>query len=255
MRRIAADLVTDMGLELGPLDVIPEDATFDNFYWGGLPSAGAMNVLLRRLNIKWRVVDGVVNFYAAGDPAANPPTRALEFTPILEGDVLTFSFDTDYQDASPITVEVRRTYQATGGDGRADTFSREYLTECQTLAQWRHNPSVELDEEEWAEGLKAQQDGMALAGNDWSFTIDRVDEHLEVSVAGREKRVLKPRKVIAARSNYVAADGLEVGTGYYTIGDRTPLMPPSFSPISQGDIDERNERTTISRVPSTRPIL
>ena len=42
VRRIAVDIITKgLGLAAGPLDAIPENATFHNFYWGGQSAAVA----------------------------------------------------------------------------------------------------------------------------------------------------------------------------------------------------------------------
>ena len=66
-RRIATDLVSDMGLQVGPLDAIPESATFTDFHWGGQPSVGGLRALLNGSqpslsHLQWHEADGVVRF-------------------------------------------------------------------------------------------------------------------------------------------------------------------------------------------------
>ena len=89
-RRIAADIVAGMGLELGPLNAIPDDAVFPiPFYWGGHPAKGALMALLRPLGLQFEVQcdegGGVVTFSEADIPlpirpplrrASRPPTPA-----------------------------------------------------------------------------------------------------------------------------------------------------------------------------------
>jgi len=60
-RVIAQDIVAKgMGLTLGPLDAIPADATFDNFYWGGYSASAALDALLIPLDLNWFNDNGVI---------------------------------------------------------------------------------------------------------------------------------------------------------------------------------------------------
>ncbi len=68
-RRIATDLIADMGLEAGPLDAISDEATFTDFHWAGFSSAGGLSALLRGsdpslAHLLWHETDGVVRFRA-----------------------------------------------------------------------------------------------------------------------------------------------------------------------------------------------
>ena len=87
VRRIATDLIADMGLEPGPLDAIPAGATFENFHWGGHPSAGGLRALLNGsepslAHLEWHEADGVMRFRTAEKvatlPAPLPPEPTTE---------------------------------------------------------------------------------------------------------------------------------------------------------------------------------
>ena len=67
VRDIAADLVTDMGLQLGPLNAIAETLTATNYVVAG-QSTDALTVLLKRYGLRWFEDNGVVRFRAAGIP-------------------------------------------------------------------------------------------------------------------------------------------------------------------------------------------
>ena len=85
-RRIARDLIADMGLVAGPLDAIPESATFTDFHWGGQPSEGGLRALLNGsqpslADVQWHEADGIVRFRlekVAELPAPPPPELTTE---------------------------------------------------------------------------------------------------------------------------------------------------------------------------------
>ena len=99
VRTIATDIVVrDMGLATGPLDAIPEDATFLNFQWGGVPSVGALNAVLAPISgthgfrVTWFEQDGLVRFTRAGENGvqADAPTIVLSpQTGLIEAPVKT----------------------------------------------------------------------------------------------------------------------------------------------------------------------
>ena len=87
VRRIATDLIADMGLQPGPLDAIPAAATFENFHWAGFPSAGGLRAVLNGANpslahLEWHEADGVMWFRTAEKvaklPAPLPPEPTTE---------------------------------------------------------------------------------------------------------------------------------------------------------------------------------
>lgn len=67
VREIMVDICS-YGLELpvsgASLELIPEAATSQNFYWAGLPATGALNALLQPLGLTWFEADGVVRINA-----------------------------------------------------------------------------------------------------------------------------------------------------------------------------------------------
>ena len=74
VRQIAADIVRDgLKLEHGPLDAIPEAATFPDFYWAGDPATAALDALLRRVGCTWFEADGIVRVNCPGHTQADAP--------------------------------------------------------------------------------------------------------------------------------------------------------------------------------------
>lgn len=66
VRNIVSDLVTqDMGLELGNVNLIPAEATIDNFNVV-LNSTAALSRICNRIGISWYEDDGVVRFHFPG---------------------------------------------------------------------------------------------------------------------------------------------------------------------------------------------
>ena len=87
VRRIATDLIADMGLQPGPLDAIPESATFTDFHWAGFPSAGGLRAVLNGsdpslAHLQWHEADGVMRLRTAEKvaklPAPLPPEPTTE---------------------------------------------------------------------------------------------------------------------------------------------------------------------------------
>ena len=74
VREIAVSIISEgLGLLAGPLTHIPEDATFNNFYWAGGPAAAALTALLRPLGLTWFEEDGVVRVHAPGKAQSDGP--------------------------------------------------------------------------------------------------------------------------------------------------------------------------------------
>ncbi len=66
-REIAVSIISEgLGLLAGPLQHIPEGATFNNFYWAGGPATAALSALLRPLGLTWYEDDGVVRVNRVG---------------------------------------------------------------------------------------------------------------------------------------------------------------------------------------------
>ena len=95
VRRIASDLIADMGLEPGPLDAIPESATFTDFHWAGFSSASGIRALLNGASpplahVQWHEADGVVRFSEPGKPQSDAPTIMLSpTTGLIESPLVT----------------------------------------------------------------------------------------------------------------------------------------------------------------------
>ena len=75
-RRIATDIIESLGLIVGPLDNIPEGATFDNFYWTG-PADSALDALLRPVKCTWFEADGVIRINRVNMVQPDAPTIFL----------------------------------------------------------------------------------------------------------------------------------------------------------------------------------
>ncbi len=67
VREIAVDIISEgFGLLAGPLEAIPEEATFTNFYWAGSPAVAALDALLGSVGATWFERDGVVRVNRPG---------------------------------------------------------------------------------------------------------------------------------------------------------------------------------------------
>ena len=72
VRQIAALVVLDLGLTVGPADAIPAGATRTDWSWSG-PADTALNNLLRPLGLYFFEDDGVVRFGGKSMPQADAP--------------------------------------------------------------------------------------------------------------------------------------------------------------------------------------
>ena len=72
VRQIAALVVLDLGLTVGPADAIPAGATRTDWSWSG-PSDSALNNLLKPLGLYFFEDDGVVRFGGKSMPQADAP--------------------------------------------------------------------------------------------------------------------------------------------------------------------------------------
>ena len=67
VRGLAREIIEDkLGLDVGPLDAIPEDAEFENYFWSG-PAGGGLSALLNRYDLQWTEQDGMVRVHRAGE--------------------------------------------------------------------------------------------------------------------------------------------------------------------------------------------
>ena len=78
VRMIAMDLATDIGIPLGPLDAIPESASFQDFYWTG-PADGGLTVLLKSVQCQWYESDGLIRINRVG--MAQPDAPRVSISP------------------------------------------------------------------------------------------------------------------------------------------------------------------------------
>ena len=76
VRTILADVVSDLGLILGPLDAIPAGVMARNWEWASRSDA-ALTALVRRASAYWYEDDGVIRFNAVGRPQAGVPPFVL----------------------------------------------------------------------------------------------------------------------------------------------------------------------------------
>ena len=92
VRRVARDLIIDMGLTAGPLAAIPESATVEDFYWSDQSAVG-LRALLNESSltgIQWHEADGVVRFSAPGKAQVDAPTIVLSpETGLIESPIVT----------------------------------------------------------------------------------------------------------------------------------------------------------------------
>ena len=65
MRDIVRDGVETLGFELGPIDLVPEDATETDFTFNG-PARVLLTGILRPHGVEWYEEDGAVRFSRIG---------------------------------------------------------------------------------------------------------------------------------------------------------------------------------------------
>ena len=139
-REIAVEIISEgLGLLAGPLTDIPEEATFNNFYWPGGPAVGALHALLRPIDRTWFEQDGVVRVNAPGKAQSDgrrirvtPETGLIE-TPIAtdEGAELRVFLDGRITLGSVIDVEAADfsgTWKVVGVQHTADNWSGSFET-------------------------------------------------------------------------------------------------------------------------------
>ena len=90
VRQLVKDIVTQgLGLDVGPLDLIPADASVTNFWWSG-PASGALNAALRSTGVRWFEVDGIVRFNRPGMAQSDASNVAISpQTGLIDSPVVT----------------------------------------------------------------------------------------------------------------------------------------------------------------------
>ena len=76
VRQIVADICRDgFNLPHGPLDAIPADATFRNYFVATVPATAAMIAVLREVDppVRWYESDGVIRFARNGERQSDAP--------------------------------------------------------------------------------------------------------------------------------------------------------------------------------------
>ena len=76
IRTIATDIVSDLGLELGPLDAIPEEVVEDWEWVGG--STKGLSDLLDGYGIQWYHEDGTIHFASTTDDPSQPGAETVD---------------------------------------------------------------------------------------------------------------------------------------------------------------------------------
>ena len=137
VREVAKAIVTqDMGMAVGDISVIPEDATVDNFYAVN-NSTVALTMLTSRVGVTWYEDDGVVRFHSPRR-YRNDTSRLLiaERTGLLKGTAYSDSGEEDsgYRVKTLLNPLVRI-------DGIVDLESKEVLGGKGTfkIANFRHD--------------------------------------------------------------------------------------------------------------------
>ena len=237
IRRIARDTVKGMGKRVGSLDALPKDKK-RQWYWPGT-GPSALAVLARNEDWTWFLDGDTVGFRKRTDTEGLVIYEVLAVRPRLEESKLVLDLDTDLPDEAEVTVAIYRSYEAKGQDGRRETYSHRYFRECGTVARWKANETIPIDEAEWGRSLKEHQDEMNRLGKDMAFEIVAINDYITVSASGGistaigtslqlltgEERVLKPREALAGQSLHVSWDALEVGRAYRFLKAGVLLMP------------------------------
>ena len=237
VRRIAKDTVEKMGMNVGPLDALPANKKRSWYFSSSGPTA--LSVLSRGEDWTWFTYGDTVKFRKRDDIQGLKIYEVLDVKPRLKEGKLVLNLETDLPDEAEVTVEISRSYEAKGQDGGSESYSHQYFRECGTIARWKANETIPIDEAVWGQALKEQQDKMGRLGKDMAFEIVAINDRITVSVSGGistafgsslqrlmdEGGVLKPRKALAGQSLHVSWDALEVGRAYRFLQTGVPLMP------------------------------
>ena len=237
VRRIAKDTVEKMGMDVGPLDALPANKLRSWYFSSSGPSA--LSVLSRGEDWTWFTDGDTVKFRKRNDIKGLVIYEILDVRPLLEEGKLVLDLDTDLPDEAEVTVEIYRSYEAREQDGRTETYLHGYFRECGTVARWKANETIPIDEAAWALALREHQDEMSRLGKDMAFEIIAINDHITVTASGEistaigsslqrltsENHVLKPRKALNGPSLHVSWDALEVGRAYRLLKTGIPLLP------------------------------
>ena len=142
VRRIALDIIgLGLGLPVGPLNNIPADATYTDFYWGGQPAASALDILLDTVDCTWFEADGVVRINKVGELQSDAPLitvspeTGLVGTPAAtdEGAECRMFLNPAVQLGSLLTIEnanLAGNWKVVGLQHRADNWDGDFVTFC-----------------------------------------------------------------------------------------------------------------------------
>ena len=250
IRRIAADIVIQWGLNAGSMDVLPEDKA-RTFYWKS-SATGALFILARDTDWTWYRDGNTVRFVKRDDPVlktAGIVATKLKLNAKKTDGGLSVSIDSDLGDRQTITVSVRRLYRAKSEAGKADTYSESYGRYCGLAAQWRVAKLLPADDTAWKAGLVAHQDKMAPLGPDMAFEIESIEDRIMVEASGGgrddEVAVVSPLTVsVRAKSSFVGADHLRLWESYETLNEVLLLARSTYP----GERGMRLKAGTIFRV-------
>ena len=236
VRRIAADIVEQWGLEVGSLDVLPEDET-RTFYWVS-SAESALWVLARNADWTWHRDGDTVRFVKRDDPILET-TKLIASRFQLKADPtdggLTVTVDSNLADREKIQVRVDRNYYQSGSTG---AYFERYIDQCGLAAQWRVPKFIPIDDNAWKAGLILKQDQMARLGEDMAFDIEEISDYIEINARSRfndaEASVLLPLTVsVRSESNFVGADHLVLWETYQLL-DEVLLIARISSPTERG---------------------
>ena len=239
IRRIAADIVKQWGLNAGSMDVLPEDKA-RTFYWKS-SATSALFILARDTDWTWYRDGNTVRFVKRDDPVlktAGIVATKLKLNAKKTDGGLSVSIDSDLGDRQTITVSVHRLYRAKSEAGKADTYSEGYGRYCGLAAQWRFAKLLPVDDEAWKADLVAHQDKMAPLGPDMAFEIESIEDRImvEASGGGRDDEVAVVSPLtgsVRAKSSFVGADHLRLWESYETLNE-VPLIARSTYPGERG---------------------
>ena len=236
VRRIAAEIVEQWGLEAGPLDALPEDEA-RTFFWVS-NAQSALTVLARNADWTWYRDGDTVRFAKRDDPLIET-TRLAGSLFKLKADRtdggLIVTVDSDLADSQEIEVSIYRVYFKRGS---TDAYSGNYIEQCGLAAQWRVPKLILIDDDVWKADLIAYQDLMALLGEDTAFDIEEISDYIEIKARSRfnnaELSVLLPLTVsISPESSLVGADNLVLWESYELLAE-TPLIARISSSSERG---------------------
>ncbi|MCI0400940.1 MAG: hypothetical protein L0Z68_06530 [Gammaproteobacteria bacterium] len=124
---------------------------------------------------------GLGIYYAFLSRQENIVCNRFELKPVLVGNTLVMSIETDLPNHTDIDIQVSRAYQRNYPTGEPESAVADYYRERSIVGQWRTARRISINTVKWQDDVKKQQrkDEQAGLGR---FKIEKVSAQIELAV-------------------------------------------------------------------------